>query len=232
MGWPVQKESIFIGLERSLLHWEQALLLIATPCPYSEAMTMVSALCRIWPEPASSIPFLSILLPLTSFQPHGLLPISRVHQVWSHLGAFASTIPPTLRVLSPAIHVDLCGSFPPLLLIYLEATSSRRPTLISHANIVPLSPLQPLLAPASCSLSFPLSYVLGVHHSLKSLTVYSVWVIYHPCPPPGCKCWQGAVLSCYNCALYVVFECMDVWVYPALRKLRLKAGTCPRSHSW
>lgn len=145
------------------LHWGRRVfaslgtgcLLSATPCPYSEAMTMVSALCRIWPEPASSIPFLSVLLPLTSFQPHGLLPISRVHQVWSHLGAFASTIPLTLRVLSSAIHVDLCGSFPPLLLIYSEATSSRWPALISHANIVPLPPLQPLLAPASCSLSFP-----------------------------------------------------------------------------
>lgn len=90
------------------LHWGRKVfaslgtgsLLSAAPCPYSEAMTMVSALCRIWPEPASSIPFLSVLLPLTSFQPHGLLPISRT----------SSLVPPRGLCINHSSYLE--SSFP------------------------------------------------------------------------------------------------------------------------
>lgn len=155
---------------------------------------MVSVLCRIWPVLALPISFLSVLPPLTSFQPHDLLPVSRVYQVWSHLRAFASAVHPALRVLSPDIRVDLCGSSPPHLLIYSEATPSRRPAPISHTKVVP--PYSPSSAPASFS-HFPLYCVLGAHHSPKSLTVYFVLLTYCLCPLPDCKCcWQGSVLSC------------------------------------
>lgn len=82
---------------------------------------------RIWPLLASLISFLPMLSPPICFNP----------TAFSLFWTISSLVPPQGLCIScsPGIQVDLCGSFPRPLLVCSNATSSKKPALISHSKV-------------------------------------------------------------------------------------------------
>lgn len=82
---------------------------------------------RIWPLLASLISFLPMLSPPICFSP----------TAFSLFWTISSLVPPQGLCIScsPGIHVDLRGSFPRPLLVCSNATSSKKPALISHSKV-------------------------------------------------------------------------------------------------